>query len=141
MAAALNLPVLGPLSVNTDTTVLSQEWERFVGHFAMYLAAAGVTDKKQQRALLLHLAGPDVQDVFVMLPDTGDADAQDTAPDKLTGYSASRRNIPFLRHQFRQATQETRESIDSFVNKITNTLQTLRIREYDEWYERPSGRQ
>jgi hypothetical protein len=37
-----------------------------------YLRASGATDQKQKRAILLHLAGPDVQEIFETLPNTGD---------------------------------------------------------------------
>ena len=49
-----------------------------------YLCASGVTDQKQKRAVLLHLAGPDVQEIFETLPNTGDD--YKTALEKLNEY-------------------------------------------------------
>ena len=38
----------------------------------IYLIALGINDKKQQRALLLHLTAQDIQDIFETLTDTGE---------------------------------------------------------------------
>jgi hypothetical protein len=78
--AALHLPTLAPFSVLSDSATLSQRWKKWVKSFD----ASNVTDKKRQRALLLHLAGPEVQEVFETLSDTGDDYA--TALEKLDAY-------------------------------------------------------
>ena len=96
---ALQLPAIGPFSVLSDTATLSQRW---VKSFEYFLVASNVTDKKRQRALLLHLAGPEVQEVFETLTETGDD--YDTALAKLDAYFKPQKNIPFERHTFRQAT-------------------------------------
>ena len=57
--------------------------------------ASNITDKKQRGAVLLHLAGPEVQRVFETLSGTGDDHA--TALAKLTEYFEPKKNIPFVR--------------------------------------------
>ena len=68
---------------------------------------SGVTDQKQKRAVLLHLAGPDVQETFETLPNTGDD--YKTALEKLNEYFQLNRNIPFECHVFRQASKQPDE--------------------------------
>ena len=80
---ALNLPAVAPFSVGKKS-MLSSRWKKRVHGFEYYLVASAVADKKQQRALLLHLAGPDVQEIFETLSDTGDD--YKTALDKLNVY-------------------------------------------------------
>ena len=85
------------------------------------MEAKGTKDTQNQ-ALLLHCAGQDVQDIFVTLSDTG------PAPDGETQYAKATRlldvhflpqvNIPFERHQFRQAKQEESETTDQFVTRL-----------------------
>ena len=49
-----------------------------------YFGACTITDAKQKRAVLLHVAGRDVQDVFETLANTGND--YDTAKTKLNDY-------------------------------------------------------
>ena len=71
--ASLQLLALPPFSL-ADSSSLGQRWSMQVGAaFGVYfLIACGITDPKQKRAVLLHVAGPEVQDVFTTLQDTGE---------------------------------------------------------------------
>jgi hypothetical protein len=71
MAKVLDLPAVPPFSVS-DHRTLAQRWEKWTKSLDYYLRASGVTDQKKKRAVLLHLAGPDVQEIFENLPNTGD---------------------------------------------------------------------
>ena len=59
-----------------------------------HIAASGITDKKAD----LHLAGPEVEDIFEALEDTGND--LDTAITTLTAYFERQKNIPFEQHNF-----------------------------------------
>ena len=61
-----------------------------------FLTASDITNKKQKCAVLLHLAGAEVQAVFETLSDTGED--YDTALAKLNKYFEPKKNIPFERH-------------------------------------------
>ena len=120
--AALQLLTLAPFSVLSDSSTLSQRWTKWVKSFEYFLVASNVTDKKRQRALLLHLAGPEVQEVFETLSDTGDDYA--TALDKLNAYFNPQKNIPFERHTFRQAAQDPSETMDAYVTRLKRLVKT-----------------
>lgn len=83
MAKVLDLPAVPAFSVS-DHRTLAQRWEKWTKSLDYYLRASGVTDQKQKRAVLLHLAGPDVQEIFETLPNTGDD--YKTALEKLNEY-------------------------------------------------------
>lgn len=112
------MPAVAPFNVSTDATSLAQEWDKWLQRFRYYITATGADTAKQKRALLLHMAGSDVQDVFATLPDTGDDDDYNTAVEKLTSYYKPKKNVPFLRHVFRQAVQEESETVDTFVTRL-----------------------
>jgi len=57
MATALQLPAVQPFSVANDQTTLGQHWSKWVKGLEYFLTASNITDKKQKRAVLLHLAG------------------------------------------------------------------------------------
>ena len=88
--ASLQLPALPPFSL-ADSSTLGQRWSKWVQSLAYFLVASGITDPKQKQAVLLHLAGPEVQDVFAKLQDTGEdyaaALAKLTASPKRTFHS------------------------------------------------------
>ncbi|KAL9963755.1 hypothetical protein ACROYT_G027291 [Oculina patagonica] len=80
-----------------------------------------ITDKKQTRAVLFHLAGPEVQTVFETLSGTGED--YDTALAKLNEYLIRRKAFhssiqPFERHAFRQAAQGPTEGMDAYVELL-----------------------
>ena len=57
---------LKPFDPKIETSVISQRWIR---SFTYYVQARGLTDAEQKKALLLHLAGQNVQDIFETLPE------------------------------------------------------------------------
>ena len=57
MATALKLPALQPFSAASDQTTLRQRWSKWV-------KGLDITDKKQKCAVLLRLAGAEVQTIF-----------------------------------------------------------------------------
>lgn len=126
MATTLQLPAIPPFSV-TDQKTLGQRWSTWVKGLEYFLVASNITEKKQKRAVLLHLAGADVQTVFATLSDTGED--YDTALAKLTEYFEPKKNIPFERHAFRQAAQGPTESIDAYVTRLRSLAKSC---DYDK---------
>ena len=61
------------------------------------IKGSGVTRVEKKRALLLHVSGEEVQNLF----DTGTIYEQ--ALDKLNEYFAPKKNVAFKRHMFRQS--------------------------------------
>ena len=63
-----------------------QRWKKWLGRFERLLIAMNIEEKKQQRAMLLHLAGPAVHEIFETLPDIGEAKDYDRALEALNVY-------------------------------------------------------
>ena len=71
MASVLSgLSGVKPFNVHEDRSSLGQPWNRWISQFELYVLASGVSDDAQKRALLLHMSGPDVQDIFNTLSDS-----------------------------------------------------------------------
>ena len=85
------LPAVAPFSVSSEYTTLGQLWKKWVQSLEFYLAASNITDSARKRAVLLHLAGLEVQDIFLTLTDTGVT--YETALAKLTEYFTPKKNI------------------------------------------------
>ena len=52
-------------------TNLAQKWDQYYKRFEYYIRAQNVTKDEQKKALPLHVAGEEVQDLFETLPNTG----------------------------------------------------------------------
>ena len=106
---------------------VAHRWERYVKSVKIYLAAKGINAAPRQRAILLHCAGSDVQDIAENnITDTGTDFA--TLTRKLTEYFAAQNNVVFERYQFRQCTQLEGERVDSWHTRLRIKV---RMCEYD----------
>lgn len=130
MATALQLPAVQPFSATSDQTTLGQRWSKWVKGLEYFLTASNITDKKQKRAVLLNLAGAEVQTAFETLSGTGED--YDTALAKLNAYFEPKKNIPFERHAFRQAAQGPTEGMDAYVTRLRGLAKTCEFNNVDE---------
>ena len=117
MALKLDIVSPAPFKLLGEQTSLAQKWDQYVKRFDYYIKASGVTQDEQKRALLLHVSGEEVQDLFETLTDTGTTYAH--AIDKLNEYFSPKKNIAFERHVFRQSKQEEDETVDNFIVRLS----------------------
>lgn len=97
MAVTLTgLPCISPFDFIREPATLAQRWDKWKAEFELYVAALGVEDKLQKRALLLHLAGSGVREIFKTYPDEvkGDAKELDKAMTCLSNHFKVKKNVP-----------------------------------------------
>lgn len=99
---ALSLLAFAHFVVSSDLANVSVRWHKWVNSFKLYLTASGACNATQKRALLLHLAGAEVQDVFSTLDNAGEDKDYELALTKLNTYFTPQKNISYERHMFRQ---------------------------------------
>ena len=114
--ATINVNPVPTFDPHGDPNTMQQKWKRWLRSFELYSDAAGCDDDKRKRKLLLHSTGPDVQDIFDTLTETGED--YKTAADKLTMYFTSVKNVPYNRHVFRQENQAEGEIVSQFVTRL-----------------------
>ena len=100
-----------------DESNLAQRWKKWKQSFEFYLTASGTDNDSQMRALLLHCAGPDVQDIFMHLQDVGTT--YKTAMDALNNHFEPKKNVVFERYVFRQAMQRDERVVAKFCYKTS----------------------
>ena len=83
-----------------------------------------VTVPKRKRALLLHYAGPDVDEIFDTLQETGEESEYDTAVAKLNEYFNPQVNTTYEVYNFRQTKQKEGESLDSYHTRLREVKKT-----------------
>ena len=124
MAAKLDLAPLPSFDPHSDQSNLAARWKTWIKRFHTFIKAANISNKTQQRALLLYQAGPEVQDIFETLADTGRDDDLDAAIKSLTEYFAPAQNTNFEIFRFRQAKQQPQETLENFHTRLRKLAQT-----------------
>ena len=123
------LPNVDPFDIHADGAI-AQRWRKWITRLENLFVAAATTDKKRQRALLLYHAGEEVWEIFETLVDTGDDFA--TAKEKLTEYFDPKKNVEYEIYTFRQARQNTGESINAFRSRFCQLSATCEFGDVDK---------
>ena len=118
MAKALPVTVLEPFNLHADNSSVGIRWERWMKSFQYYVTGSGITDKAQKRALLLHLVGTDVQEIFETLENSGDDKDFDQAVLILNQYFKPKKNVSFERHKFTSELQSSNETVQDYVTRL-----------------------
>ena len=121
MATRINITPVTNFDIHDESNI-AQRWKQWKQSFEFYLIASGIDDDVQMRALLLHSAGPDVQDIFMHLENGGTTFKE--ALDSPTQHFEPKKNIVFERHVFRQATQGLNEPSINFVTRLRKLAAT-----------------
>ena len=110
--------VSSPAAFDTkgDPSQVSVQWQRWKRGFEYYFAARGNTEDGQKRALLLHCAGLDVQDIFETLSEVGTTYRE--ACTKLDDYFKPAVNSVYERHVFRQLCPQHGETTMQFSTRL-----------------------
>ncbi|XP_064639559.1 uncharacterized protein K02A2.6-like [Lineus longissimus] len=120
----ISLPNFASFDPHTDPTAIGPRWERWLARFERLFVGIGLTDPTRKRALLLHYAGPDVDEIFDTLTETGDDDDYNTAKAKLTAHFLPKKNVAFEVYNFRQCTQAKDETLDAYHTRLRKLAKT-----------------
>ena len=111
-----------PFAASSARGSASTAWSTCKKSFDYYVQASQITDGGVKRALLLHSAGLEVQQLFDTLPDTGTTYEQ--AVSALTTHFEPQTNVAYQRHKFRQCIQDTNETVDEFYIRLRSSSST-----------------
>ena len=123
----LDLPLLAHFDPVSDPASIGQRWKARKRRFTTYLSTMAITDDTQKRALLLYQAGPETQDIFETLTDTGDAKDFAKAMEKLDTYFSPKGNADYEIFKFRTAIQAPEETVDQFATRLRKLEDTASI--------------
>ncbi|CAG2201705.1 unnamed protein product [Mytilus edulis] len=116
MAAKIDLNPVGNFDVSGDR--LGQSWTRWLRSFELYATGKGVDDKKQKKALLLHCAGLDVQDIYFTLTEEDGDDDFDKTIKTLKKHFDAKVNFSVERYNLRSIKQNETETIDQYITRL-----------------------
>ena len=118
VTVSLDVGSLVSFDTKGDPHGLSQRWRKWKRSFKLYLTGKGVTDDAQKRALLLHAADVDVQEIYFTLVSEDEITTFEATIKVLDDYFIPKANVPFESHLFRQIAQEMGETADQFVCRL-----------------------
>ena len=108
-----------------NQNTLGLRWKRWLTAFELLADGKGlilnednVNNRQRRRALMLHLAGPDVQDIFPSLPNTENVKDYQKAVDALNVYFVPKVDTTYYKHCFRQLIQAPGETIRQFATRL-----------------------
>ena len=123
------LPNLDPFDIHADGAV-AQRWRKWIKRLQNLFVAANIKDKKRQRALLLYYAEEEVCEIFETIPDSGDD--FDKAKEKFDEYFDPKKNIEYEIYTFRQAKQNSGESMNSYHSRLRQLASTCEFADTDK---------
>ena len=98
MAVSLELNnAIPPFDPSGEPTTLKSRWNRWIRAFDLFAVGKGVEDDGQKRALLLHSAGMQVQDIFFSLAKVEELTTYDKTKKALCDYFAPQSNETYER--------------------------------------------
>ena len=97
-------------------------FEIYADSKGLLINPANNNNRQRRRALLLHSAGPEVQDIFATLPDTGEPKDYDMAVAALNNYFVPKKNTPYARHLFRAIRQNSGETVTQFYTRLLKAV-------------------
>jgi len=130
---ATALPAFPEFDVS-ETSTQATRWKKWLSRFRNLLVAMNVKDKPRQRVLLLHYAGEATNEIFDTLPDTAAGEGDDPlekAVQALTNYFTPKQNREYEIYVFRQAKQESSESISAFHTRLRQLAVTCEFDNVD----------
>ena len=114
-----------PFEIVADRSRLPVEWQKWKRELERYFDACGISSQWEKRSQLLHLAGPDLQEIFDHLPGVEDIPHvvrdppyYDVAIQKLDEHFEPMRRRNYERHLFRQIEQKQDERFADFVLRL-----------------------
>ena len=117
---------LSRFGLHADASSLRQRWNVWIKRFQRFIVAMDIKDPTRRRALLLNLAGPEVETIFGNPPNTGESEDFEKAAEKL------KKNIMSEKDVFRQAQERQDEMLDQFHMQLRELTRNCEFGDIDK---------
>ena len=116
-----NIPVVEQFVIEkSSTTNLSKKWDVWKDDFSLFIMASGINNVDQKKALLLHIAGKEVREIYRAMPANADdvVDTYDNIIRKLDDYFKPKKNLSYEIYVFKKAKQLEDEDAATYITKL-----------------------
>ena len=101
--AQIQLPAVAQFKPHGDPTSVSQRFSKWKKNFEYFLGASAITSDARKKATLLHLIGPEAQEICETLSPVNES--YKSALNALDQHFSVQKNVPFERSVFHQCKQ------------------------------------
>ena len=122
---------LSTFLVHLDGNV-GPRWKKWLAKFENLIVGMSIEDANRKRSLLLHYSGPEVDEIFDTLKNTGEEKDHKSAVETLTAHFNPQVNTTYEVYNFRKAQQNEGESLDSFHTRLRNLSKTCKFGDTDK---------
>ena len=130
---AVSLPTFPPFDVHSNASSTVVRWKKWLRWFENMMIGLNIKDDlKRKRALLLHYAGEEINDIFETLPDTGEEKNYQAAIDALNAHFAPTANSELAIYCFGQAKQQPNETLDTFHTRLQQLVMPCSFTDNDK---------
>ena len=133
----MSLPQFPAFSLSEGNLNLGPRWAKWLSRFNRLMVAMEIADPPRKQALLLHYAGPEIDEIYDTLPieaaaaDGSPIDMYESTANALTRYFTPKTNAAFEIYNFRHVKQEATETIDAFVTRLRKLAKTCNFSNTD----------
>ena len=100
-------------------------WESWKRSFEYYIAATDITTESRKIAVLMHVGGRELQDVYHAVVDADvKAETLKEVLDVLDKQFLPKKNVTYERHVFRKESQKPGETVDVFATRLRGLVKT-----------------
>ena len=103
---------------DTEPATISQRWIKWIKRFENFLITSNITANARKWAVLPHLAGERVYEIYDSLLEATDADSYDDVKTKLTQQFQPQKNTEYQILLFRRSEQTSDETLDQFLARF-----------------------
>ena len=132
MAAKLDLPGISCFDLDVEHSSTGPRWQAWREKLDYYITATNITNDKQKRNLLLHLAEPNVQKIFKTLCEPAEERTFKSASEVLDSYFLPEKNVVYERCIFGEAVEEPHESLHQFDTRLRNLSDHCQFENVDD---------
>ena len=120
MARVLNnIPGIEQFFVEkSDTTNLEKKWATWKDDFNLFVVASGITNNEQKKALLLHMAGKEVKEIYRSSNSANVEENFDAIIGRLDAYFVPNKNLSYERYVFKKAQQLSTEDSTTYITRL-----------------------
>lgn len=117
------------ICASNETPLIRTEWEKWLRSFQIYVDSEEITSCLKKRNKLLHIGGPQLQEVAYSIPgaietfdEKNQKDVFQILVDKLNEHFTPKRNSVFERHVFRNINVIVGENFNQFVLRLRQQM-------------------
>ena len=129
-----NIPIVEQFNVEKSSSInLSRKWDIWKEDLTLFITASGINNPEQKKALLLHVAGREVREIYRAMPanENGDIDTYDQVIIKLDNYFKPKKNLSYERYTFKKTLQLEKEDAASYITRLRTLAESCEYQNVD----------